>query len=248
MSEATTTAPPRGRRPTGAPAALHENETLRRLAALLADHTTPPKMTYEEFLDWADEDTLAEWVEGEVVMSSPAAFEHQDLGGFLEWLLRGYVRRRRLGVVLDAPFQMKLPGSGREPDLLFVAADRTDQFALAHFQGAADLTVEIISEESVARDRGDKFYEYEQAGVREYWLLDPIRCRAEFYRLGEDGRYKLVEPDLEGVFRSEVVPGFWLRVEWLWQDPLPSEVAVLAEIAGVDPGLAADFERALSGQ
>ena len=72
------------------------------------------KMTYEEFLDWADEDTLAEWVDGEVVVTSPASDRHQDLADFLS-VMRIYVRRRNLGIVRSASFQMKLE-NGREPD------------------------------------------------------------------------------------------------------------------------------------
>ena len=41
--------------------------------------TTPGRMTYEEFLAWADEDTLAEWVHGEVIMASPASRRYQDI-------------------------------------------------------------------------------------------------------------------------------------------------------------------------
>jgi Uma2 family endonuclease len=94
-------------------------------------------------------------------------------------------------------------------------------------EGPADLVVEIISPESRARDRGEKFYEYEQGGVREYWMLDRQRKQAEFYALGADGIYRLIPSGDDGVFRSVVLPGFWLRVEWLWQDPLPPLMTVL---------------------
>jgi Uma2 family endonuclease len=54
------------------------------------------------------------------------------------------------------------------------------------------LIVEIISPESSGRDRGEKFYEYEMAGVREYWLIDPQREQVEFYELNAEGRYTLL--------------------------------------------------------
>ena len=66
------------------------------------------RMTYEEFLEWADEDTWAEWVDGEVIILSPASDPHQDLLGFLSSLLRHFVEAHELGRVLIAPFQMKL--------------------------------------------------------------------------------------------------------------------------------------------
>ena len=208
----------------------------------------PPKakMTYEEFLNWCDEDTLAEWVDGEIIMVSPASKRHQDIAGFLYKALDLYVQVHDLGEVVQAPFQMKLE-HGREPDLLFIAKEHLGRLRENYLDGPADLVVEIVSPESAARDRGEKFYEYEAGGVREYWLIDPLRQQAEFYYLAEDERYRLAPPDEQGRYRARVVPGFWLRVTWLWQDPLPSPIRTVGEIAGVDPALIAAFEEALRG-
>ena len=91
--------------------------------------------------------------------------------------------------------------------------------------GPADLVIEIISPESRARDRGEKFYEYEQAGIPEYWLLDPMRKQAEFYQL-KDGIYQSVQMK-DNVYQSQVLTGLWLSVSWLWQEPLPTILEVL---------------------
>jgi len=192
----------------------------------------PQKMTYGEFLAWADEDTLAEWVDGEVVMYSPASRRHQEIVFFLGQVIGLYVEQQRLGRVLPSPFQMKLAQSGREPDLLFVATGHLNRLKETYLDGPADLVVEIVSSESAGRDRGEKFYEYEQAGIPEYWLIDPQTGRVEFYQLAAAGRYRLVLPDAEGIYRAEVLPGFWLRVEWLWQEPLPAIEDVLLEVSG----------------
>jgi len=202
----------------------------RRLLDVLLAPSQPVHMSYEEFLDWADEDTLAEWVNGEVIMTSPASNTHQNLADFLTAVLRIFIESRELGWVRSAPFQMKLETSGREPDLLFVASERLDRVHRTYLDGPADLVVEIVSPESAGRDRGEKYYEYEAAGIPEYWLLDPQTARAEFYQLGPEGQYRLVAPDTEGVYRSAVLPGFWLRVEWLWQQPLPRVLDVLREL------------------
>ena len=194
----------------------------------------PLRMSYEEFLEWADEDTLAEWVDGEVIIHSPAGNRHQDLTDFLVSVLRPFVELHQLGVVRSAPFQMKLTRSGREPDLLFVAKEHLYRLRETHLEGPADLVVEVISPESVRRDRVEKFYEYQAAGVGEYWLIDPQSERAEFHRLGEGGRYEEVFSGHEGVYRSGVLEGFWLRVEWLWQEVLPGTEEVLWEIIGYE--------------
>jgi Uma2 family endonuclease len=145
---------------------------------------------------------------------------------FLAALFQLYLEKHAIGRVLPAPFQMKLRNSGREPDLLFVATERLDRLRENHLEGPADLAVEIVSRDSGARDRGDKFFEYEREGVREYWLLEPIRRRAEFYRQGPGGYYVTVAAGEDNIFRSEVLPGFWVRTSWLWQDPLPLTAAV----------------------
>jgi len=91
---------------------LSDGEVIRRrlLEALSAPlpPPTPTGLTYEEFLAWTDEDTLAEWVDGEVVMTSPASDRHQDLVRFLTSVMSMYVETRNLGIVRPAPFQMRL--------------------------------------------------------------------------------------------------------------------------------------------
>lgn len=185
-------------------------------------------VSYEWFLETVGEDVRAEWVEGRVFQMSPPSDRHQDVSRFLSAILSHYAEAFSLGAVRPAPFQMKtgetLPG--REPDLLFVAKDNLERIKKNRLVGPADLVIEIISPESRARDRGEKFYEYEAGGVQEYWLLDPDREQAEFYVRDERGIYQLV-PIGEGVFESQVLPGLQLTVTWLWQDPLPPLLNVL---------------------
>lgn len=221
-------------------------ETLRqRLEKILEKSTKIPRMSFEEFLAWADEDTLAEWVNGEIIMSSPASMIHQEISSFLEDILHLFVQNRNMGKIIEAPFLMKLPNSGREPDLLFVSKNHLDRLKKTFLDGPADLVVEIISPESIGRDRGDKFYEYENARIPEYWLIDPDKKRAEFYVLNSEGNYDLIKSGSKGKFESRILPGFWLNVEWLWMEPLPSALHIVSEIAGIDPALAEKFEQAL---
>lgn len=210
-------------------------QALRRqlLAALSSqpEHAVP-RLTYEEFLEWIDEDTLAEWVDGEVIMTSPASVRHQDIVNFLVGVLSAFVRIHKLGRILDGPFQMKLARSGREPDLLYVSPHHMERLKPTFLDGPADLVVEVVSPESMGRDRGDKFYEYQEARIPEYWLIDPQTEQCEFYQLDAKGRYHAVPPDTDGIYRSAVLPGIWLRESWLWQDPPPSIEDVLLDFDG----------------
>lgn len=128
--------------------------------------------------------------------------------------------------------QRDVPPAATEPDLLYIAEAHRDRIKDAYPDGPADLVVGIVSPESAGRDRGDKFYEYQAAGIPEYWLIDAEREAAEFYQLDERGRYQLVPADANGVYHSRALAGLWLRVTWLWQQPLPDPVDALLEIDG----------------
>lgn len=198
-----------------------------------ADRKLPPPrpVSWEEFLEWIDEDTPAEWVDGEIILMSPVNLDHQFLSGFVYELLIRFVRARGLGVVLYAPALMRLMTrpSGREPDLVFVATEHLDRLRDTYIDGPADLVVELVSPDSSTRDRREKLAEYEAAAVPEYWIIDPARREALFYQRQEDGGLRAALA-ADGIYRSMVLPGFWLRVEWLWQRPLPSVPDIVRQL------------------
>jgi Putative restriction endonuclease len=66
-------------------------------------------------------------------------------------------------------------------------------------------------------------------GVREHWLIDPQRKQAEFYQRAENGFYRPISTDETGTYHSQAMPGLWIKVEWLWQEPLPQLLTVLRE-------------------
>ena len=198
------------------------------------DRKAPPegRVSWEEFLDWMDDGTRAEWIDGEVIVLSPSNVVDLRLISFLHRVLADFVEARQLGelFLMDLLMRLETRPSGREPDLVFIATEHLDRLKDTYLDGPADLAVEVISPDSDVRDRSEKFREYEGAGIPEYWLLDPIRREALFYRLGNDGRYHLTPIGADGIYRSVVLPGFSLRVEWLWQRPLPSVSEVMRQV------------------
>ena len=189
------------------------------------------RMTEQEFVDWCDDKTHAEWVDGEVIVMSPVSDLHGDLNSWLTSLVRLFIEQKDLGVVRGPEVQIRLASQRRrrEPDLLFVAKDRTEILHPNHVEGAPDLIVEIVSPESVSRDWREKYLEYETGGVREYWVIDPLAKRAEAYTISEDGRYRALA-EVEGKIASVVPPGFYIRPQWLWQRPLPKVVDALRKM------------------
>jgi Uma2 family endonuclease len=187
------------------------------------------KYTFEEYLAWPGEEKKVEWVDGEITVMAASSIRHELLLGFLQFVLKAYTLKHNSGLIFTSNVAMKLAADrrGRQPDLLFISHERARLLRENHLDGPADLVVEIVSPESVGRDRGEKFVEYEAAGIREYWYLDPQRQEVEFYRLDDAGRYRNAPID-DGVFRSQVINGFWLRVAWLWE--LPNELDTLREL------------------
>jgi Uma2 family endonuclease len=210
--------------------------------AILSE-TTPARlaMSYEEFLAWADEDTHAEWVDGEVIIHMPPKNIHQTTLAFLHRLLGLFVDLFGLGKIGIAPFEVKLmpDGPSREPDLFFIANENLDRLTEDRLVGPADLIIEIVSSDSVRRDRQDKLREYRAAGVREYWIIDPRpdKQRADFYQLDQAGEYQLYATEDDDRVISQVLPGFWLRPAWLWQVETLSPLTCCLEIDGVAAAL-----------
>jgi Uma2 family endonuclease len=181
-------------------------------------------MTFEEFLTSPYE--RAEWVDGEVFELSPENLDYQGVFGFLYPLLSDFVEQRALGHVF-LNFLMKtgkrLPG--RVPDVLFLATEHEDRLRRNYIDGPADLVVEVVSPDSVMRDREVKRREYQEGGVPEFWLIDPLEKRATFLFL-EHGAYRPLAVDSDGAVRSRVLPGVWIRPEWLLDEPRPRLVEV----------------------
>lgn len=137
--------------------------------------------------------------------------------------------------------------SARQPDIFVITKEQMSRLTPERFEGPADLVVEIVSKDSVRRDRQEKFREYQDAGVREYWIVDSRRGRdrADFYRLDDEGQYVLYATEDDERVESVVLPGFWLRPAWLWQHRTPPIRSAFLEITGLTPEQAQDLDQKL---
>ena len=159
---------------------------------------------------------FCEWVEGYVIKMSPIHVKHFIITDYLARLFHPYLRVTKVGVYRAAPFVMEMPsGKKREPDLQTILKENYDRLKPTLVAGAADICIEVMSPGTEAVDRGDKFTEYEKAGVCEYWMLDPMREESLFYRLNENGIFMPQRPDANGVYRTLLLPGFALHVPTL---------------------------------
>ncbi len=158
------------------------------MAAVL--ETQVRRWTYEEYCR-LDDDQRHEIIDGNLLMAPSPDMWHQDWIGELYTILRNHVRKRRLGRVFIAPFDVILDSANVvQPDLIFVAAANLGILQRRGIFGVPDLLIELISPSSVRRDRYDKRELYARFGVKEYWIGDPANRSLEILTLKE-GRYEL---------------------------------------------------------
>jgi Uma2 family endonuclease len=192
----------------------------------------PIPMSYEDWLAWSGDAARSEWDDGEAIPFMPPKMIHQTLVSFLDRVLGLFVDLHGIGRVFVGPFEMRLPRSAREPDVAMLLTENLGRKTAERVVGPADLVVEIVSDDSVGRDRLRKFAEYAEAGVREYWIGDPRPGRGtlEGFALGPGG-YEPIPPDPDGRIPSRVAAGF--RFDPAWFDG--SEPDVLAALRAVLP-------------
>lgn len=154
------------------------------------------RYTYADYLDWLD-DQRWEIIGGEPYLMSPApSSEHQRILMEIAAQLHTYLRDKSC-TVFPAPFDVRLPrGEERDgeienvvqPDLV-VVCDRS-KIDKRGCLGAPDLIIEILSYSTAKKDLNDKFNLYEQAGVKEYWVVFPGEGVVQVYQLNDSGQYE----------------------------------------------------------
>src|SRR5579864_3637340 len=160
----------------------------------------PPQgfWTYETYAALPDDDCRYEVVQGVLIMSPAPTPEHQSVLGEIYSYLRERIQLTGRGLVYMGPLDVELSEHNVfQPDVLVVLKEHTDRFQEKHFVGAPDLAVEIISPSSATYDRLTKLGVYEQAGIPEYWLVNPKRRTIEVFVL-EEWQYRSL-----GVFKGE---------------------------------------------
>lgn len=194
--------------------------------------TIPESLTEKEFQHWAMRcASRVEWVNGRVIVMAPASRRHVQLTGWIQSLLLIVVQQQQLGEVLGPEFMVRLrkgERSRRVPDVLFVSSARKSLLKPTYLDGAPDLAIEVVSPDSVARDWREKYLAYEAAGVREYWVIDPLSRQMEVYAL-KRRKFQLMASVKDGSVESVVVPHFRLRPSCLFCDALPSILDTLQE-------------------
>ena len=207
---------------------------MTELAAQLLESSQAPKIIQQvqailneeqnrrrSFYEWMDEDMKTEFINGEIVVHSPALDKHNLVVMHLGTLLNVFVSERELGAVRVEKALVELTRNSYEPDICYFgpAKAATIKPDLLYYP-APDLVVEVLSESTKKNDRTVKFEDYAAHGIAEYWIIDPTRQTIETFGIDADtqeyaalGTYRVGQ-----TVSSTVLPDFTIPVKAIFDN------------------------------
>ena len=188
------------------------------LVAALSDRLRTESLARDQFYEEMRDDQKVEFIDGEIIMHSPARAEHLAVKLNLATLLMSYVRQHSLGEVYDERCLCVFPRNDYEPDIVFFGPEKSAGIhpKLMKFP-VPDFVVEILSDSTESRDRGVKFEDFEAHGVEEYWIVDADKKTVEQYVL-ENGAFQLLLKSGSGEVVCRSVTGFRIPIQAIF-DP-----------------------------
>ena len=156
-------------------------QIIQQVQAILNDEQTRRRTFYE----WMDENMKAEFINGEIVVHSPALHKHNAVFLRLGRLLSAFVEES--GIIVVEKALVELTRNSYEPDICCfgLAKAATIQPDLLYYP-APDLAVEVLSKSTKKNGREMKFEDYAAHGVSEYWIIDPARQTVELFTIDAD--------------------------------------------------------------
>lgn len=164
--------------------------------------------TYEDYARLPDSEWRYEVIRGELHMSPAPTVNHQQVSIGLAVALHVFVKNHNLGRVLEAPIDVILPDLATpvQPDIIFIHVDNLEIIKSANIEGVPDLIVEISSPGTARYDRHTKYRLYAEAGVKEYWIVDPDECAVDVYARRGNAFVPFGHYAGDGIIQSELLP------------------------------------------
>ncbi len=174
--------------------------------------------TFADYLTW-DEDEHIELIDGEAVMMAPPSTKHQVISGEIFRQLANFLEGKKC-LAIPAPFAVRLfegnkdvPENVRtvvEPDIS-VICDRSKLDGHG-CKGAPDMVIEILSPSNLRHDRLVKLNLYQQAGVREYWIVSPEAQTVEVFLLKDGWLVPHGFYEKDGIAKVNVLEGCFIEL------------------------------------
>ena len=210
-----------------------KSPTLPEIVDALQRRLAEERARREKFYEDITEDQKAEFINGQIIMHSPARLHHLNVKDNLHQLLQAHVRVCQLGLVVGEKALCVFPRNDYEPDVCFFRREKAASLQPRQLKfPPPDFIAEILSESTEKVDRGQKFEDYQAHGVGEYWIVDPEGEILEQY-VAKDNAFELTQKSGSGEARSAAVSGFVIPVRALFDAQL--NVATLRELLGRSP-------------
>ena len=196
---------------------LLDSPALPRLVESLQDALRSEAVARERFRDWLTPSVKAEFINGEVVVHSPARDAHNGVVLRLAALLSAHNQAHALGGKVTAEKALiGLTRNDYEPDVAFWGPEKAAEIGPdTTIYPAPDLVVEVLSASTARRDRGVKREDYAAHGVAEYWIVDADDETVTAHRI-EAGQYR--DERVGTTLESEVASGFAIPTRALFDD------------------------------
>jgi Uma2 family endonuclease len=212
---------------------LRHSPQLVEAVALLSRQIEEECARRNRFYEEMTPEEKIEFIDGEVVLHSPARNRHLDATSMLSRLIGTFVSLKGLGTLKIEKCLCVFPRNDYEPDLVFFGREKAAAFGPDTMKfPIPDFIVEVLSESTEARDRGVKFEDYAAHGVGEYWIVDADRETVEQYLLGESG-YELRVKSATGTITCGVIAGLVVPVRALFDEA--ENLAVIRGWMGATP-------------
>lgn len=169
--------------------------------------------TEAQYLRLTDQSNhLIEFTDGDIEILLRPTSRHQEILLRLYDLLRLFIGTRG-GHLLVAPVRLRIrAGKFREPDIMVLRNSADPRYQDAYWLGA-NLVIEVVTPGDRARDTVDKVADYAEAGIPEYWIIDPALGSVSVLAPGADG-YAVQQIARRGdIVRSLVLAGFQVDVD-----------------------------------
>jgi Uma2 family endonuclease len=169
--------------------------------------------TENEYFWLPDTNYLVELSEGRLLIQEMPGDDHQNAIGNLFAAIYFFIHNKGLGKVRTSPLPVRLwKDKVREPDIVFMSKAHGGKIRKKYW-GVPDLVVEAISKSTEKVDRVEKFAEYAQAGVSEYWIVDTINQTIEVFTLEQKSYVLLGRCGMGEMAQSKVIEGFEVKVD-----------------------------------
>jgi Uma2 family endonuclease len=179
--------------------------------------------TYADYLKWHIEDRL-ELLKGQIFKMSGPNTIHQKISRNVTLIIGNFLRKKKCEL-FTAPFDVRLPLKNRKDDTEITTVVQPDLCVICDLSkldargciGAPDLVVEILSPGNSKVEVQSKFELYQEAGVKEYWIISPEVSNLIIYTLS-NGKYIGSKPYAPGeTITTSVLPGLEISVEQIFE-------------------------------